>query len=78
LKGYSVTDAYLEFVEPNDAGEISELHIDFNDQELTKFCELISQVWQHVQNLSFPQVTHYTPDLAGVIDFESDLRSETI
>lgn len=70
---YKVTDAYLEFVEPDENGEIHELHIAFNPEEQKKANKLAERIWQHVQQLHIPDVSNYSTDLKGMQAFETFL-----
>lgn len=76
--GYTVTDAYLEFVEPDEGGKIVELHTDFDPELQTRLEQLLQIVWQHVQNLSFPDVSSYDNDMKGIEQFEQDLLDGTV
>jgi DNA helicase-2/ATP-dependent DNA helicase PcrA len=78
FSSYKVIDAYLEFVEPDEASQINELHISFNEDELSKFKELITHVWEHITELDFPVVEAYTSDTKGIIQFETDLSNGDI
>lgn len=70
---YSVTDAYLQFVEPNAKGKIVDLHVDFDSVELKRTRDLAIAVWKHVQALSLPNIDNYDKSLRGVLEFEDDL-----
>jgi DNA helicase-2/ATP-dependent DNA helicase PcrA len=78
FKGYTVTDAYLEFVEPDEEGIITELHLPMNDAELTDFSALITSVWEHIKQLNFPDVANYASDIKGTQQFQADLRENKI
>ncbi len=71
--GYRVTDAYLEFVEPDEAGHIQELHLQFDDAEYQRIKQLAEAVWQHVTAVELPDTTSYSQDLGGIQNFEDDL-----
>ncbi len=75
-RGYKVTEARLEFVEPADqtTGEITKpLSIVFSDQEEAEIKKLIQVVWDKVQCLNLPNVSNYSPSLQGTKQFERDL-----
>ena len=73
--GYTVTDAYLEFVEPNDTGDITELHLRFDEDEYQQIRKLAEVVWARVQAIDMPDVSQYDPTIKGVELFEHDLLS---
>jgi DNA helicase-2/ATP-dependent DNA helicase PcrA len=69
-----VSSGALEFVEPNEHGElIKDLTLTFDETELERFIQLIGAVWQHITSLNFPDVSQYRTDLRGVLAFEQDL-----
>jgi DNA helicase-2/ATP-dependent DNA helicase PcrA len=71
--GYTVTDAYLEFVEPDEDGRIQELHLELNDTEYAHAKQLTEIVWQRIIGLDLPDISGYTGDLSGIEAFENDL-----
>jgi DNA helicase-2/ATP-dependent DNA helicase PcrA len=73
--GYTVTDAYLEFVEPDEDGVIAELHLQFNDAEYEHVKRLAEAIWLRITALQLPDISGYTQDMAGVESFENDLLS---
>ena len=74
--GYHVQDAYLEFVEPDEQGKIVELHLSFNNAELLRLKLLAQAVWQRILTLDLPDISNYSPDIAGIEAFEADLIQE--
>jgi DNA helicase-2/ATP-dependent DNA helicase PcrA len=69
-----VTKGALEFIEPDESGElVKNLEIDFDEQEIQRFINLITAVWQHIQNLDFPDTSKYPPNMTGIRAFENDL-----
>jgi DNA helicase-2/ATP-dependent DNA helicase PcrA len=75
FKGYTVTDAYLEFVEPDEDGVIQELHLAFDESEIKHTRALIQAMWQRLQSLDLPDVSSYDATLGGIQAFEKDLTS---
>ncbi len=64
----------LEFVEANDAGKLIEnLEAELSTDDLLRFTKLIGVVWEHIQSLSFPDITQYPKTLKGITAFEQDL-----
>jgi ATP-dependent DNA helicase UvrD/PcrA len=74
--GYTVSDAYLEFVEPDDDGLIQELHVNFDTSEISHLKKVIQAMWQRLHNLDLPDASAYEPTLTGVLAFEDDLIKE--
>ncbi len=76
---YKMNDGILQFVEPNDNGEIMELNLgSIEQQELDRFEKLVQIIWQHVQNLSFPDTSEYDKTIDGIKQFEDDLLAGKI
>ena len=73
FKGYTVDDCYLEFVEPDETGQIQELHLKFDVAEAARLEKLIVSIWQHIKQLSFPDTTNFTPNVSGIEAFETEL-----
>lgn len=76
-QGYKVVDAYLEFVEPDEAGMIHELHLTLNDDEQRHAEQLAGAIWDNVQKLHIPDTSTYTADIKGMEAFEKSI-SENI
>ena len=70
---YEVNEANLHFVEPSKSGDIYELNINFNSEEIEKFKKLLLAVWNHIINLDLPDVSKYDKSIKGILDFEQDL-----
>jgi len=74
----TVNSGALEFIEPNENGQlVDDLVLTIDPEELRHFIALIGAVWQHIQNLDFPDITRYKPDLSGILAFEQDLIDST-
>jgi DNA helicase-2/ATP-dependent DNA helicase PcrA len=74
--GYTVNDAYLEFVEPDEQGIIQELHLMFDDAETAHIKKLIGAVWDKITSIDLPNTDAYSADLTGVEAFEADLTKD--
>jgi len=72
-KGYRVTGARLEFVEPDDNGNIHSLELAIKDEDVARVTALMQAVWYCAQNLEFPDVSGYDQTLVGIKQFEDDL-----
>lgn len=78
FRDYRVADAYLEFVEPDDNGTIQELHLSFDEKEYQSVKKLVMVIWRRIQELALPDITAYTPDTKGSLQFEADLLLEDV
>ena len=76
--GYRVTGGRLEFIEPDTHGHMNHLDLTFTDTEVARTQQLLTALWQHVQALNFPDVSHYDATPAGMQQFEQDLINGTI
>ena len=72
-KRYKVTDAYLEFVEPDKNGKINKLHIVFDENKLEETNLLIKSIYKRIVELDFPDISKYPKTLTGIKAFEQDL-----
>jgi DNA helicase-2/ATP-dependent DNA helicase PcrA len=69
-QNYKVSEARLEFVEPDGDGNIvPPLIIDFDEIEEKNMKLLIKNVWNRIQNLDFPDTEQYSKDYNGVLEF---------
>jgi DNA helicase-2/ATP-dependent DNA helicase PcrA len=73
FSGYTVVGGRLEFIEPDTSGNINTLSLAFTDEETERTKQLIAALWQHVQDLRFPDVHSYDASLSGIRRFEQDL-----
>jgi DNA helicase-2/ATP-dependent DNA helicase PcrA len=76
---YSVpaTHAELIFVEPNETGDFIRLHInDFDPAELERTAQLVAAVYSRIKEADLPDISAYSQDLKGVLQFEADLLGE--
>ncbi len=73
---YKVKEGVLEFVEAteNDPREMSFI---ITPVFMARTEKLIQAVYKKIKNLDFPDVSNYSPNLDGVMNFEDDLLRET-
>lgn len=71
--GYTVDGAYVEFVEPDEHGEIKELAINFDEAEQERLEKLTDAVWGLIQELHMPDIANFRKDLTGTEAFEAAL-----
>ncbi len=73
---YTVDEAKLQFVEPTKTGQIHELTMRFDKDELARFQRLILKVWSHITAVDLPDTSEYSPDYKGMLAFEAALLDE--
>jgi CRISPR/Cas system-associated exonuclease Cas4 (RecB family) len=76
FKKYRVEKGVIEFIEPDERGQINRIELIFEDDQLKQIVTLIKTVWGHIQSLKFPDISAYPKSLAGVREFEKDLTRE--
>ena len=62
-----------DFVEPDDQGQIVDLHLKFDADELKRVRNVAVAVWDHIKKLDLPDITGYDINVKGVKAFEDDL-----
>ena len=71
---FSFTGARLQFVEPDiKTGDILSLEDTFSNRELAEFARLIGVVWRKITTLDLPDISGYSADYKGMVQFEEDL-----
>ncbi len=70
---YQFNGGVLQFVEPDNAGNIHALKAEFTADDLQRFTALITSVWQCITTFDLPDTTNYEPTLKGILAFEQDL-----
>ncbi|HSH55534.1 MAG TPA: PD-(D/E)XK nuclease family protein, partial [Candidatus Limnocylindrales bacterium] len=77
-KGYTVPVGRLEFIEPDDKGNICTLDLSFDEQELEQTKQLLRVMWEHVNTVRIPDISRYPATLTGIKQFEQDLLNGTV
>lgn len=70
---YHFDGGVLQFVEPDDRGEIHALQEVFSNEDLERFTKLITAVWHCITTLELPDVSEFEPTLKGIAAFEDML-----
>ena len=74
---FTFTGARLQFVEPDmKTGDILSLEDTFSEEELAEFAQLIGVVWRKITTLELPDISGYSADYKGMVQFEEDLLAE--
>lgn len=74
---YTVVDAALQFIDlDKTSNQMGRLDMgDFDSDEIDRFKQLVTIIWQHIMNLDFPDTSGYEPNIKGIRAFEEDLLS---
>ena len=76
---FTFTGGRLQFVEPDmKTGDILSLEDTFSREELTEFTQLIEIIWQKITTLDLPDISGYSADYKGMLQFEKDLLTGEI
>lgn len=74
---FTFTGARLQFVEPDmKTGDILSLEDTFSEEALAEFARLIGIVWRKITTLELPDISGYSADYKGMVQFEEDLLTE--
>ena len=57
-------------------GDILSLEDTFSREELAEFTRLIGVVWRKITVLDMPDISEYSADYKGILQFEEDLLTE--
>ena len=76
---FTFTGGRLQFVEPDmKTGDILSLEDAFSSEELTEFTQLIEIIWRKITTLDLPDISNYSADYKGMLQFEKDLLAGEI
>ena len=50
----------------------------FSEEELAEFARLIGIVWRKITTLELPDISEYSADYKGMLQFEEDLLTEVV
>ena len=76
---FTFTGGQLQFVEPDmKTGDILSLEDTFSSEELSEFAKLVNIIWQKITTLDMPDISRYSPDYKGMLQFEKDLLTGEI
>jgi DNA helicase-2/ATP-dependent DNA helicase PcrA len=70
---YTVERGLIEFVEPDETGQIQRLEYSYDRAKVDRTVKLINAVWAAIQGLKFPDISGYPATLAGIRQLEDDL-----
>ncbi|MEM6997365.1 MAG: ATP-dependent DNA helicase [Patescibacteria group bacterium] len=77
-RDYRLTEARLEFVEPDKDGRaVPPLVIEYDDKKEDEIKKLITVIWSMIMAYDLPEVDTYTRDLKGSLQFIEDLLTKS-
>ena len=59
-------------------GDIISLEDTFSREELSEFTQLIEIIWRKITTLDMPDISDYSADYKGMLQFEKDLLAGEI
>jgi DNA helicase-2/ATP-dependent DNA helicase PcrA len=71
--GYTVTGGRIEFVEPDERGEILLLDYDYSDDKIAEFIKIVEAVWRKIQGLDFTYEQKAGAGIKEILEFENSL-----
>ncbi|MFO0882327.1 MAG: ATP-dependent DNA helicase [Candidatus Saccharimonadales bacterium] len=77
FKNYTVTEAQLTFVEPDDNDRINDLAINYQAEDIERTKQLIQAIWKRIITLDLPDTSQFSADLKGIIAFEDWLIDQS-
>lgn len=77
-KKFNVNQGILEFITPNEKNEITFLEYNITNDDVSRLQKLIDIVYNKIINLDFVDVSHYSQDYKGIMQFEEDLLNNKI
>ena len=76
---FTFTGGRLQFVEPDmKTGDILSLEDTFSSEELSEFAKLVNIIWQKITTLDMSDISDYSADYKGMLQFEKDLLAGEI
>jgi DNA helicase-2/ATP-dependent DNA helicase PcrA len=73
FRGYTVHKGILEFIEPDESGELVRLEIDYDNEDIETFKKLILSVWSQIIKADFIDTSGYPQNYKGILAFEKHL-----
>jgi len=69
---YSSIEGQMIYVEAERAADLIRSYVP-EPAEIERLAKLVEAVCQRIATLDFPDISHYSPDIKGISDFENDL-----
>jgi DNA helicase-2/ATP-dependent DNA helicase PcrA len=69
-KNFTVEKGRLVFVEPTEDGQLAELTLSYEKEDIERTKKLIEAVWKRIAVLDFPDTSAFSADITGILAFE--------
>ena len=70
--GFHVTNGSIAFIESDrSTGKLYQPEVNYCDEEMAEFEQLITSVWNYITSLNLPDISEYSKDYHGIVDFEN-------
>lgn len=69
--GYHIVSGQLDFIEPDSNGQLHSPMLVYDEIDMEDFKKLLRSVWRHIVQLNLPDISGYSNDYQGIVDFES-------
>ena len=74
---YKSVECQMVYVEADEPKNVIRSYVPLAE-EITRMSLLATKVWQHVQAVSFPDISKYAEGIDGILQFEEDLLNDAI
>ena len=69
--GYHIVSGQLDFIEPDSNGQLHSPMLAYDEIDMEDFKKLLRSVWRHIVQLNLPDISGYSNDYQGIVDFEN-------
>ena len=69
--GYHIVSGQLDFIEPDSNGHLHSPTLVYDEIDMEDFKKLLRSVWRHIIQLDLPDISGYSNDYRGIVDFEN-------
>lgn len=70
FKNYKINQGRVVFVEPDQNDKMIDLPLVYNDEDIERTKKLIQAIWQRIMQLDFPDISMYSKNINGTLEFE--------
>ena len=77
FNNFSSVEGQMVYVESENIKDLIRSYYP-SSEEVERMSKLATKIWQHIQDLNFPDVTKYPEGYQGILNFEEDLLNDNI